>query len=39
MIFDYKYMSLEDIDMYEYYYFICDGDSKKIKAVLKKEES
>ncbi len=35
MEFEYKYMTLEDIDMYEYYYFICDGDSKKIIAIQK----
>lgn len=38
MTFDYRYLTLEDIEMYQYYYFVCDGDSKKIKTVLKKEE-
>lgn len=32
---DYKTLTLEDIDSFEYYYFECDGDNKKIIAKVK----
>lgn len=38
MTFDYKSFTLEDIEMYQFYEFICDGDSKKIIAIPKKED-
>lgn len=30
--FDYKSMTLEEIEFYNYFIFECDGDSKKIIA-------
>lgn len=38
MAFDYKLLTLEDIEMYQFYEFICDGDSKKIIAIPKRSE-
>lgn len=35
-IFDYKTITLEDIEMYSYFSFECDGDKKKI--IVKKVE-
>lgn len=34
----YENITLEEIDTYEYYYFECDGDTKKVIAILKEEE-
>lgn len=31
----YKSLTLEDIEMYQYYNFICDGDNEEIICVLK----
>ena len=31
---NYSSMTLEDIEMYNYYYFECDGDKKQIVAKL-----
>ena len=31
----YKTLTLEDIEMYKYYDFVCDGDKKEIICVLK----
>ena len=31
----YKSLTLEDIEMYQYYNFICDGDKEEIICVLK----
>ena len=39
MEFNYKYITLEEIDMYQYYYFVCDGDNKKIKPILRSDEN
>lgn len=36
--FDYKDFTLEEIDEYKYYKFVCDGDSKQIIAILEEEE-
>ena len=38
MNFDYTDFTLEEIDTYNYYNFVCDGDSKTIKAELNEEE-
>lgn len=37
MEFDYDKITLEDIEMYSYFYFECDGDHKKVIAKSKKE--
>lgn len=31
----YKTLTLEDIEMYHYYNFVCDGDNEEIICVLK----
>ena len=38
MEFDYDKITLEDIEMYSYFYFECDGDSKKVIVKSKKGE-
>ena len=38
MIFDYEDFTLEEIDEYKYYDFVCDGDNKTITAVINEEE-
>lgn len=38
MIFDYEDFTLEEIEEYKYYDFVCDGDSKTITAVINEEE-
>lgn len=35
--FDYSKFTLGEIDTYKYTDFECDGDSKKIKVIIKKE--
>ena len=35
--FDYNSLTLEDLDMYQYYYFECDADNKKIIAKRKED--
>ena len=35
MEFDYRTMTLEELDMYQFFYFECDGDKKKIIAKVK----
>lgn len=30
--YDYKNITLEEIETYKYYEFICDGDSKLVKV-------
>lgn len=36
MTFDYKYITIGEIDYYYYHDFICDGDKKKIIVEVKK---
>lgn len=36
--FDYNDFTLEEIDTYSYYDFICDGDGRRITAIMKEEE-
>lgn len=31
---DYSSMTLEDVEMYNYYYFECDGDKQQLVAKL-----
>ena len=38
MTFDYNDFTLEEIEKYRYYDFICDGDGRKITAIMKEEE-
>lgn len=38
MNFDYTDFTLEEIDTYNCYNFVCDGDSKTITAVINEEE-
>lgn len=37
MTIDYKSVTLEDLEMYHYYDFECDGDSKKV--IIRRKES
>lgn len=37
MTLDYEKVTLEDLEMYHYYEFECDGDHKRIKVIIKKE--
>lgn len=36
--FDYNDFTLEELEQYNHYSFICDGDNKKITAELNEEE-
>ena len=38
MKFNYEDFTIEEIEEYKHYDFICDGDNKTIIAVLKEEE-
>lgn len=38
MEFNYEDFTLEEIDTYNYYNFVCDGDNKTITAVISEEE-
>lgn len=38
MEISYSIMTLEEIELYQYYYFECDGDKKKIIAKEKEKE-
>ena len=37
--FDYLQFTLEEIDTYKNVDFICDGDKKEIKVIIKKKEN
>ena len=37
MEISYSIMTLEEIELYQYYYFECDGDKKKIIVKVKEE--
>ena len=37
MTLDYKSVTLEDLYIYTYHYFECDGDSKKV--IIRRKES
>ncbi len=37
MVFDYRTFTIEDIEMYDFYEFICDGDSMTILAKPKED--
>lgn len=37
MTLDYEKVTLEDLEMYNYYEFECDGDSKKV--IIRRKES
>ena len=36
--FDYEDFTIGELEEYKYYDFICDGDGRKITAILKEEE-
>ena len=36
-VFDYENITLEEIDSYGHYDFICDGDDKKVKVIRSDE--
>lgn len=38
MTFNYEDFTLNEIDEYKYYSFVCDGDSKIITAIVEEEE-
>lgn len=38
MIFDYEDFTIEEMEEYKYYNFVCDGDSKTIIPVIEEEE-
>lgn len=38
MTFNYEDLTLEDIEGFEYYEFICDGDNEVIVAIPKRED-